>query len=82
MIGKDIKLQKEQRKFFWENSCTHHNSDDFNANVTVLSQNIGDLTKRLITEFIMIDELIDEELMNSMEGWEYVRLPSASITTS
>ena len=66
----------------WEHSCTHHNSDNFNTNVTVLSQNFGDPTKRLITESIMIEELIDEELMNSKKEWSYVRPPSALITSS
>ena len=57
--------KRAKKSFLREHSCTRLNSDDFNANVTVLSQNCGDPTKRLITESIMIDELIDEELMNS-----------------
>ena len=74
--------KRTKKSLLWEYSCNHHNNDNFNANVTVLSQNFGDPTKRLITESIMIDELIDEDLMNSKKEWSYVRLPSASITTS
>ena len=73
--------KRAKKSLLWEHSCNHHNKDNFNANVTVLSQNFGDPTKRLITESIMIDELIDEDLMNSKKEWSYVRLPSASITT-
>ena len=47
--------KRAKKSLLWEHSCNHHNNDNFNANVTALSQNFGDPTKRLITESIMID---------------------------
>ena len=64
--------KRAKKSILWEHSCTHHNSDNYNDNVSVLSQNFGDTTKRLITGSIIMDELIDEELMDSKKEWLYV----------
>ena len=78
----DRKSKKNMKKsILWDHSNVHHNNNDFNVIVTVISQNFGDPTKRLITESIMIEELDDEEILNSKKEWSYVRLPNASITT-
>ena len=29
--------KRAKKNLLWEHSCTHHNNDNFNANVTVLS---------------------------------------------
>ena len=71
-----------KKSILWDHSHAHHNNNDFKVSITILSQNFGDPTKRLITEAIMIDELDDEQLLNSKKEWSYVRLPHASITTS
>ena len=56
-------------------------NNDFNVNITIISKNFGDPTKRLITESIRIEELDDEELLNSKNEWSYVRLPNVLIIT-
>lgn len=37
--------------------------------------------KRLITESVLIDELKDEDVLNSKSEWSYVRLPKVSVTS-
>ena len=35
--------------------------------------------KRLITESVLIEELEDEDILNSKQEWSYVRLPKVEI---
>ena len=72
----DHKSNKGMKKsVLWEHSNIHHRKNEFNITITIISKNFGDPTKRLITESIRIEELDDEELLNSKKEWSYVRLP-------
>ena len=76
------KTNKHTKKsVLWEHSINHHMNNAFNITITILSQNFGDPTQRLITESVRIDELHDEDLLNSKKEWSYVRLPNVLITT-
>ena len=70
-----------KKSVLWEHSNIHHRNNEYNITITIISKNFGDPTKRLITESIRIDELDDEELLNSKKEWSYVRLPNVLITT-
>ena len=50
--------------------------------VKVLSKCYGRPTKRLITEAVLIDELPDNEVMNSKSEWTYVKLAKVQVQRS
>ena len=45
----------------------------------ILKQCYGDATKRQIAEAVLIDELTEEETMNSKNEWNYINLKKINI---
>ena len=59
-----------------------HNNEDFDVKVKIISRNFGDPMKRLITESVIIDELDDEDILNSKHEWSYIRLPRVTMSNT
>ena len=60
----------------------YHGGGHFEVQVKVLSKCYGRPTKRLITEAVLIDELPDNEAMNSKSEWTYVKLGKVQVQRS
>ena len=59
----------------------YHSDNSYEVDIRVISRNFGDPMKRLITESVLIDELKDEDILNSKSEWSYVRLPKVLVTS-
>ena len=57
----------------------YHNGGTYNINIKILAQCYGKPTTRMITEAVMIDELPDENSLNSKSEWTYVKLPRVAV---
>ena len=51
-----------------------HGGHRFNFDVSILSKCFGKPSRRLITEAVMIEELKEDEVMNSRKEWCYTCL--------
>ena len=51
-----------------------HGGHRFNFDISILSKCFGKPSRRLITEAVMIEELKDNEVMNSRREWSYTCL--------
>ena len=58
--------------------CRHkelfHPNEDFSISVKILAKCFGKPTRRKITEAVLIDELSDNQTMNSKKEWTYTKL--------
>ena len=59
----------------------HHDGKEFQMEVKILSKCFGEPTARMISEAVLIDELNDNETLNSKTEWNYVKLPRAQLTS-
>ena len=66
---------KKEKAVLYEHSKQYHESQEFNMKVSIISRCFGEPTTRLITEAILINQLSDEETLNSKTEWTYVKLP-------
>ena len=57
----------------------YHNAGAFNIDVKILGQCYGKPTARMITESVMIEELPEDNSLNSKAEWTYVRLPRVEV---
>jgi len=64
----------------FQHSNKYHGHQNFNVEVSILSRCFGEPTTRMITEAVLIDQLSDEETLNSKSEWTYVKLPRVSLT--
>ena len=68
-----------------EDSCLHkhsvenHNGEEFKIDVKIVAQCFGKPTTRLITEAVHIEEMHDENSLNSKSEWNYVQLPRVEV---
>ena len=68
-----------------EDSCLHqhsleyHNGETFAIDVKIQAQCFGKPTTRMITEAVRIEELPDENSLNSKSEWTYVKLPRVNV---
>ena len=51
-----------------------HPNDDFQIDVKILAKCFGKPSRRMITEAVLIDELSEQDTMNSKSEWNYVKL--------
>ena len=74
----DWRRQLEISPLF-RHSQLYHNGQEFEVGVKILKQCYGDATKRQIAEAVLIDELTEEETMNSKNEWNYINLKKINI---
>ena len=65
--GDDEKPLKRHKELY-------HGGDDVEVGCRILSQSFGKPSRRMISEAVYIDELKDEETMNSRREWSYTKL--------
>ena len=71
---------KSADSYLHKHSLQCHNGEVFGIDVKILGQCYGKPTTRMITEAVKIEELPEENSMNSKSEWTYVRLPRVGIT--
>ena len=76
---KDFSDKKEGTVLF-EHSKKYHGNQEFEVEISILSRCFGEPTTRMITEAVLINELSDDETLNSKTEWNYVKLPRVEIT--
>ena len=57
----------------------YHNGETFAIDVKIQAQCFGKPTTRMITEAVRIEELPDENSLNSKSEWTYVKLPRVNV---
>ena len=72
--------EKKEDSVLFQHSEKYHDGQEFQINIKIISRCFGKPTTRLITEAIFINELGDDETLNSRKEWSYVKLPRATIT--
>ena len=70
---------KAEDSYLHKHALECHNGQTYNINIKILAQCYGKPTTRMITEAVMIDELPDENSMNSKSEWTYVKLPRVAV---
>ena len=79
-VGEEVRgwRNKEEKNPLWRHSEVHHDGQEFELEVKVISRSFGKPSRRLITEAVMIDELKDDETMNSKREWTFTNLNKIS----
>ena len=75
----DLRNEKEGSVLF-EHFKQYHGGEHCEIEVSILSRCFGEPSTRLITEAVLINELTDQETLNSKSEWTYVKLPRVAIT--
>ena len=70
---------KADDSYLHKHAVQYHNGGTFNINVKILAQCYGKPTTRMITEAVMIEELPEENSLNSKSEWTYARLPRVEV---
>ena len=70
---------KAEDSYLHKHAVEYHNGGTYNINIKILAQCYGKPTTRMITEAVMIDELPDENSMNSKSECTYVKLPRVAV---
>ena len=72
----EIRDWRNQKDFspLWKHSLLYHNGEDFEVDIRVKSKDFGKPSRRLITEAVLIENLVDEQTMNSRREWTYTNL--------
>ena len=73
--------RKLERCPLFRHSQLYHNGREFKVKISILKQCFGDATKRHITEAVLIDELTEDETMNSKNEWNYINLRKINISS-
>ena len=72
-------LNEKEGSVLFEHFKQYHDGEQCEIEVTILSRCFGEPTTRLITEAVLINELTDDETLNSKSEWNYVSLPRVAI---
>ena len=70
---------KAEDSYLHKHAVQYHNGGTFNIDVKILAQCYGKPTTRMITEAVMIEELPDDNSLNSKSEWTYVKLPRVAV---
>ena len=71
--------EKKERSVLHKHSVKYHNNLSFNIKISIIANCFGKPTTRMITEAVYIDQLSDEQSLNSKTEWSYVKLPTTVI---
>ena len=71
---------QEESSPLWRHAQLFHNGEEFDVGVEVLSECFGKPSRRMITEAVAIEELKDDETMNSKREWTYTKLNKLQVT--
>ena len=63
----------------WRHSQLFHQGGDFDIEGKVTDKSFGMPSRRMITESVMIEQLGENETMNSKQEWTYVKLNKVCI---
>ena len=65
--------------YLMKHAVQYHQGETFGVDVKIITQCYGKPTTRMITEAVKIEELPDENSLNSKSEWTYVRLPRVGV---
>ena len=63
----------------WRHSELYHNGQDFDLEVKITDKSFGKPSRRMIAESVLIEQLNQEETMNSKKEWSYVKLNKVNV---
>ena len=63
-----------------KHAVQYHNGGTFEVDVRLLTQSYGKPTTRMISKAVHIQELPDDNSLNSKAEWTYVKLPRVAVT--
>ena len=71
---------RSEDSYLQKHAMEYHQGETFSVDVKIMTQCYGKPSTRMITEAVRIEELPDENSLNSKSEWTYVRLPRVGIT--
>ena len=71
--------RKSDDSYLHKHSQQYHNGETFSVDVKVKTQCYGKPTTRMITEAVRIEELPEENSLNSKSEWTYIKLPRVNV---
>ena len=80
-IGEEVRDWRNEvdENPLWRHSQLFHQGGDFDIEVKVTDKSFGMPSRRMITESVMIEQLGENETMNSKQEWTYVKLNKVRI---
>ena len=75
-VGEEIRDwgNRDEKSPLWRHSQLFHQGRDFDVEVKLTDKSFGMPSRRMITESVMIEQLDENETMNSKLEWTYVKL--------
>ena len=65
---------REEWSPLWRHSELYHEGGDFEVEFEVIGDSFGKPSRRMITEAVLIEQLKENETMNSKQEWTYTKL--------
>ena len=75
-VGEEVRdwRNRDVKSPLWRHSQEYHQGGVFELEVKVTDKSFGMPSRRMITESVMIEQLDENETMNSKQEWTYVKL--------
>ena len=75
-IGEEVRdwRNKDEKSPLWRHSEVYHGGEDFDLEVKITDKSFGKPSRRMITESVMIEQVKENDAMNSKKEWTYVKL--------
>ena len=70
---------KADDSYLQKHAIQYHSGRTFDIDVRLMAQCYGKPTARMITEAVHIEELPEENSLNSKAEWTYIKLPHVEI---
>ena len=75
-IGEEVRdwRNKDEKSPLWRHSEVYHGGEDFDLEVKITDKSFGKPSRCMITESVMIEQVKENDAMNSKKEWTYVKL--------
>ena len=70
---------KNEKSPLWRHSELYHEGQDFDLDVRVTDKSFGKPSGRMIAESVLIEQLGENETMNSKREWTYAKLDKVHV---
>ena len=70
---------RREKSMLIQHSQEFHDNNYFTTKISIIARCFGEPTTRMITEAVHINQLSNEDTLNSKSEWTYTKLPSTTI---
>ena len=75
----DGRGSRREKSMLLQHSQEFYDNNYFTTKISIIARCFGEPTIRMITEAVHINQLSNEDTLNSKSEWTYTKLPSATI---